>query len=250
MAPFASRMILPRSGRKSTGSSRKATPKFCELCHDSQTSCEECHRKNPPQDHTITWRRKSHGLRATWGRERCAACHEEDSCLRCHQHNAPQSHHGGWGPPSERHCLHATIRRKRPVAPSATRTSSTMSAEPSPHDLGLFPPRCAPCHPFNNPSRAAPAEQHRAMRCLSLTACGTGVGTAACGCNAPNRFVTVLLCRDARAPGAGSQPFPAPLISSDSFRRVQTSTLKVVRAMNRIMKGVIEPPPERKACIP
>jgi hypothetical protein len=155
----------PQIWEKIHGQQSKNDPKFCALCHDDQTSCEECHRKNPPQDHTITWRRKSHGLRATWERERCAACHEEDSCLRCHQHNAPQSHHGGWGPPSDRHCVQCHYPPRETGCTVCHEDIEHKSAEPSPHDLGLFPARCAPCHPFNNPYRA-PHPLNSTVRCV------------------------------------------------------------------------------------
>ena len=35
---------------------------YCALCHDQESSCEECHRTNPPKNHTIAWKRQTHGL--------------------------------------------------------------------------------------------------------------------------------------------------------------------------------------------
>ena len=47
-------------------------PQYCAMCHDTVASCEDCHRREKPQNHTIAWRRKPHGLRAVIDPQNCA----------------------------------------------------------------------------------------------------------------------------------------------------------------------------------
>jgi hypothetical protein len=136
------------------GQQYKNDPAFCAMCHEQESHCEECHRKNPPSNHTVAWRRKSHGLRATWDREKCSACHEEDFCIKCHQSAEPSSHRGGWGAPGNRHCLvcHYPVRDTNCTA--CHEVIEHASAPHSPHERGLYPVRCLTCHPGGDPSRA------------------------------------------------------------------------------------------------
>lgn len=136
------------------GRESRANQEGCKLCHDLKQSCDACHSKTPPDDHTLSWRRRTHGLRADWNRERCAACHEEDFCIRCHKNTTPSSHRAGWGHPLNRHCTTCHY----PV----TETNCTVChqdieherAMPSPHNRGLIPPNCGLCHPMGLPHRA------------------------------------------------------------------------------------------------
>ncbi len=76
----------------------------CGLCHDEPTSCQACHQRQPPRDHTNQFRLRGHGLAASFDRARCATCHTRDSCEQCHQETRPLSHRGGFGAPADRHC--------------------------------------------------------------------------------------------------------------------------------------------------
>ncbi len=67
----------------------------CYLCH-TRNDCKNCHKTMKPRSHTGLWRIKTHGLSASWDRERCKTCHETGSCINCHRTTAPMNHRGGW----------------------------------------------------------------------------------------------------------------------------------------------------------
>lgn len=77
----------------------------CELCHQDATSCNACHQQMAPMDHNQTFRLRTHGLRASIDRSRCATCHTQASCEQCHSTTEPRSHRGGFGAPQQRHCV-------------------------------------------------------------------------------------------------------------------------------------------------
>ena len=77
----------------------------CALCHENATGCVACHQQMPPADHDQTFRLRTHGLRASIDRGRCAVCHTQDGCQQCHQVTRPRSHRGGFGAPGQRHCV-------------------------------------------------------------------------------------------------------------------------------------------------
>jgi hypothetical protein len=85
------------------GSERSADR--CSLCHQDATGCKACHDQSPPRDHDQSFRTRTHGLLASIDRARCSTCHTQDSCEQCHQQTRPRSHRGGFGAPSERHCV-------------------------------------------------------------------------------------------------------------------------------------------------
>ncbi len=146
-------------GREST-----TDPAFCALCHETEASCEACHRKNPPRDHTLAWRRKSHGLRASWDRAKCSVCHEEDSCLKCHKNTKPSSHRGAWDRPLNRHCASCHYPPQKTNCTVCHESIDHSSALPSPHALGVFPRPCRLCHPGGLPHRA-PHVLNSTVRC-------------------------------------------------------------------------------------
>ncbi|MBN1420501.1 MAG: hypothetical protein JXP34_17110 [Planctomycetes bacterium] len=75
----------------------------CFFCHPV-SSCDRCHRREPPRDHTNLFRRRTHGWTAEMERERCAVCHREAFCVRCHRTVRPQDHSAAWGGTTSRHC--------------------------------------------------------------------------------------------------------------------------------------------------
>lgn len=77
----------------------------CSLCHQDATGCNACHQQMPPNDHNSTFRLRTHGLRASIDRSRCATCHQQASCEQCHQSTQPRNHRGGFGAPKDRHCV-------------------------------------------------------------------------------------------------------------------------------------------------
>lgn len=76
----------------------------CSLCHQDSQSCLGCHQQVAPRDHDNTFRVRTHGLRASLDRSRCATCHTKDSCQQCHETTRPRSHRGGFGAPRDGHC--------------------------------------------------------------------------------------------------------------------------------------------------
>ena len=130
-----------RTVRACTG----ATADRCELCH-KETSCESCHMAETPESHTNYFRRRGHGIIASMDRQTCAACHTPDSCDRCHRDTQPQNHTGGWGAPSDRHCMvcHEPLRNETCFV-CHKNTASHAQATPLPpdHNAGM---NCRMCH--------------------------------------------------------------------------------------------------------
>jgi len=125
MALFASRMILPRSGRKSTGSSRKATRSSAS----SATTIRLHARSAIGRTRTKTIRSRGVGrvtdcARHGSGRDARRAMKRIVACAATNTTPHRVITAGGGRPPTVTACS-ATIRRRRPAAPSATRTSST-----------------------------------------------------------------------------------------------------------------------------
>ncbi|HNR29759.1 MAG TPA: cytochrome c3 family protein [Candidatus Hydrogenedentes bacterium] len=149
------------------GKEARIDPAYCALCHDTPASCEECHRSNPPRNHTVSWRRKGHGFHATVDRSKCVVCHEEDSCIECHENTQPASHRGGWGHPMNRHCVSCHFPPERSNCTVCHESVEHRGAMPSPHNFGLYPGACGLCHPGGVPY-LAPHPLNSTARC---TAC-------------------------------------------------------------------------------
>ncbi|MHC5065180.1 MAG: cytochrome c3 family protein [Planctomycetota bacterium] len=77
----------------------------CAMCHDEQQSCQACHQREAPRNHTNTWRRRTHGLMVSIDRSNCITCHRRDFCVRCHENTEPRSHRASFGSPRNRHCI-------------------------------------------------------------------------------------------------------------------------------------------------
>ena len=147
------------------GRQSQRDPEFCNRCHDKETSCEDCHRKNPPKSHDIAWRSRTHGMRAEWDRQKCAACHEEDFCVRCHQHTEPTSHKGGWGEPLNRHCINCHYPPSDNGCTACHQEIEHPKALASPHTVGIYG-SCWLCHPGSVPYRA-PHIMNTSIKCLA-----------------------------------------------------------------------------------
>ena len=138
---------------------------YCALCHEEETHCVDCHRRNAPDSHTVSWRRRNHGLRAAWDRNACSVCHEEDSCMKCHQNTKPRSHRGRWESPVNGHCVSCHFPREQTNCTVCHESIEHASALPSPHNFGIFPANCALCHPGGLP-RLAPHPLNSTASCL------------------------------------------------------------------------------------
>ena len=136
------------------GQEWRVDPEFCSHCHEDETFCVDCHRTEAPRDHTISWRRKTHGMRASWDRTKCTVCHEEDMCMKCHQNTEPSSHRGSWGGRLNRHCMNCHVPMEGSNCAVCHESVEHRSAKPSVHRLGVYPNPCAMCHPGGNPFRA------------------------------------------------------------------------------------------------
>ena len=156
----------PQAWQRLHGREYQVDPQFCALCHeDYEASCDACHRQNRPDSHTVSWRRTTHALHASWDRARCAVCHEEDSCLKCHQNTKPRSHRrGGWGNPADLHCTTCHFPESSGNCTVCHETIEHLDARPSPHSRGSFPVNCGLCHPGGNPFRA-PHPLNATIRC-------------------------------------------------------------------------------------
>jgi hypothetical protein len=144
----------PALWERAHGHEARIAPEYCALCHDEQASCEDCHSRTAPKNHTIAWRSRTHGLQATWDRNSCAVCHEENFCIKCHQNATPSSHRGGWGHPLNRHCVNCHYPPERTNCTVCHERIDHGRAMPSPHTFGVYPANCAMCHPGGLPHRA------------------------------------------------------------------------------------------------
>lgn len=156
----------PQIWARTHGEMSRNDPAFCVMCHADKTFCEDCHQKNPPQNHTLAWKREGHGLRAQWDRTKCAACHEEDFCLKCHQKTEPANHRAGWESPRNRHCLSCHFPARDTNCTVCHESIDHKRAMRSPHNLGIFPVRCGQCHPAGLPNRA-PHPENSTTHCLT-----------------------------------------------------------------------------------
>jgi len=118
----------------------------CFLCHQPST-CESCHRLEPPASHDQNFRLRGHAILAAVDRNGCATCHESATCDRCHAEVLPLSHRGAtWGSRRNTHCLTCHF----PLESASCRTChrSTPShalgpPKPDWHDAAM---NCRGCH--------------------------------------------------------------------------------------------------------
>jgi len=158
---------VPDFWLKIHGHEARFDPQYCAMCHDTVASCDDCHSREKPQNHTIAWRRKPHGIRAMIDPQNCAVCHEEDSCIKCHEKTAPQSHRAGFGGIANRHCVSCHFPAQQNSCTVCHESIEHRSAGRSPHSFGLYPANCADCHPGGLPHRAP----HPVNNSVSCRAC-------------------------------------------------------------------------------
>ena len=147
---------VPEVWMKVHGFEAQFDPAYCSVCHDRPevSSCDECHQKMKPQDHTVAWRRKPHGLKAMMDRNTCAVCHEEEQCSKCHNNTKPASHRGAFDGPLNQHCISCHDSPQDSSCAVCHENIEHHTARLSPHDFGIYPPNCARCHPGGLPHRA------------------------------------------------------------------------------------------------
>lgn len=138
---------------------------YCNLCHEAEADCQDCHRVNAPKSHNVTWRRRTHGLEASWDRRKCAACHEEESCERCHENTKPASHRSFFGAPRNGHCVQCHFPQNQNGCATCHEDITHREAMASPHALGIYPSACGTCHPGGMPYRA-PHPMNNTVRCI------------------------------------------------------------------------------------
>lgn len=148
------------------GQESRIDEKYCANCHDQRNDCMRCHETEAPRNHTVNWRRRTHGLMASWNRKSCATCHEEDSCMKCHQNTKPASHRAGFTGPASRHCTTCHYPEDSTNCTVCHQSIDHRSANRSIHLLGIYPPNCQRCHPGGLPTRA-PHFMNSTVRCLT-----------------------------------------------------------------------------------
>lgn len=122
----------------------------CVLCH-TESSCNACHRDEPPASHTNFFRLRGHGTAAAIDRQNCAACHRSDSCERCHSETLPQSHKGSWGSGPQTHCLSCHLPLQGEgclVCHRSTPGHALAAPQPPDHTPGM---NCRQCHGVTQP---------------------------------------------------------------------------------------------------
>jgi hypothetical protein len=119
----------------------------CSLCH-TESSCLDCHRSEPPANHTPFWLQRAHGLTASMDRANCAACHREDSCASCHAETKPRSHTAAFGAPRDTHCVSCHLPLASAGCSACHRdTQSHALAPPKPSDpVHVRGQNCRQCH--------------------------------------------------------------------------------------------------------
>ncbi|MBI1320244.1 MAG: hypothetical protein GC168_15060 [Candidatus Hydrogenedens sp.] len=136
------------------GREARIDPQYCNLCHDTQNRCDDCHSVTAPTNHTMAFKNRTHGMIASWDRNSCATCHEESTCLKCHQEKQPVSHRAGWGEPRNAHCANCHFPPERSGCVVCHENIDHEEAKPSPHIIGIYPPNCSVCHPGGLPNQA------------------------------------------------------------------------------------------------
>jgi hypothetical protein len=137
------------------GREAQVDPAYCALCHSPQQQfCDECHAKTAPASHTIAWERRTHGIQASWDRQSCAVCHEEESCMQCHRNVEPVSHRPGFGAPLDGHCVSCHFPPTDTGCVVCHESIDHKTAPVSPHRLNIYPANCRLCHPGGLPNRA------------------------------------------------------------------------------------------------
>ena len=112
----------------------------CSLCH-TDSSCTSCHMQEPPQNHTMFWKQRGHGLAVGLDRNKCSTCHySADFCERCHSETEPRDHNALWGSRQNNHCLSCHV----PVSSSGAQ-------------------KCAVCHQSTPSHSSAPAQPNNAI---------------------------------------------------------------------------------------
>jgi predicted CXXCH cytochrome family protein len=136
------------------GNEARVDAAYCAMCHETQNRCDDCHSVTAPDNHTLLFKDRTHGLIATWDRNSCATCHEESTCMQCHSEKQPISHRAGWGGQRNSHCVNCHFPAERSGCTECHETVEHAGATRSPHALGVFPPNCARCHPGGLPNQA------------------------------------------------------------------------------------------------
>ncbi|MDQ7826719.1 MAG: NapC/NirT family cytochrome c [Candidatus Eremiobacteraeota bacterium] len=86
-------LSMPHSGQWMATHRSRTGEGFCLRCH-TEKECASCHRSKKPSSHGRSWE-KSHGAALMAGKENCFKCHAREACDRCHGLALP--HPGNWG---------------------------------------------------------------------------------------------------------------------------------------------------------
>jgi len=117
----------------------------CLLCHQ-ESACKTCHSLEKPRDHTALFRRRTHGIVASWDRSRCLTCHRYDACLSCHLASASPIPPRGFHRP-DAFCLGC---HSPAAAEFGGQNRPAGRFKPIPHRMlmGATSQKCLECHRF------------------------------------------------------------------------------------------------------
>lgn len=117
----------------------------CLMCHQEST-CQLCHSVEKPRSHTHLFRRKTHGVMASFDRSKCLVCHRNDQCTVCHQASAEPIPAAPYHTP-EASCL--TCHSPMAAAGPEPRPPQRL-IRPMPHRMmmGVTAGKCLECHLF------------------------------------------------------------------------------------------------------
>ncbi|MBI1388141.1 MAG: hypothetical protein GC154_06805 [bacterium] len=117
----------------------------CLMCHQEAT-CQACHEVQKPDNHTSLFRRQTHGLLASFDRDKCQTCHRVDECETCHRASAQPIPAASYHTP-DASCLtcHDPMAAQGPSPRPPQRLF-----KPMPHRLmmGVTSQKCLECHSF------------------------------------------------------------------------------------------------------
>lgn len=100
VAPASHLVAWRETHGKLAGTPHDRAANQCDLCHQDQAWCSDCHQKTPPASHAHLWKER-HGALARNDRDRlagrCDLCHDDQAyCDRCHREEPPRSHDTLW----------------------------------------------------------------------------------------------------------------------------------------------------------
>ena len=123
-----------------------ATIDQCSVCH-TDSSCEQCHRVEPPESHDHFFRQRGHAVLSRVDRGQCSTCHEPQTCDRCHAETLPISHRSAsFGSTRNTHCLQCHFPLQGEGCLTCHKSTPSHSLGPPKPDWHTPAMDCRSCH--------------------------------------------------------------------------------------------------------